>query len=112
MNYNRTEGFQLGAAVIVVALLFFFSFISLTATLQKSLTFDEPLHIYAGYSYLQWRDFRVNPEHPPLAKVLAALPLLALEVDTASITRAQRDFVWQAHGEDGAVRQCDRSGCG
>jgi hypothetical protein len=93
MNYHRTEGFQVGAAVIVVALLFFFSFISLTATLQKSPTFDEPLHIYAGYSYLQWRDFRVNPEHPPLAKVLAALPLLALEVDTASITRAERDFV-------------------
>ena len=58
---------RVGAAVIVVALLSFFSFISLTATLQKSPTFDEPLHIYAGYSYLQWRDFRVNPEHPPLA---------------------------------------------
>jgi len=86
---------RVGTAVIVVALLFFFSFISLTATLQKSLTFDEPLHIYAGYSYLQWRDFRVNPEHPPLAKVLAALPLLALKVDAAGITRAERDFVQQ-----------------
>jgi hypothetical protein len=95
MNYHRTEGFQVRAAVIVSALLFFFSFICLTATLQKSLTFDEPLHLYAGYSYLQWRDFRVNPEHPPLAKVLAALPLLALEIDPTSITRAQRDFVQQ-----------------
>jgi type IV secretory pathway TrbD component len=95
MNYNHTEGFQVRAAVIVVALLFLFSLISLTATLQKSLTFDEPLHIYAGYSYLRWRDFRVNPEHPPLAKVLAALPLIACELDTTSITRAQRDFVQQ-----------------
>jgi hypothetical protein len=95
MNCNRVEGFQVRAAVIVIALLFFFSFISLTATLQKSLTFDEPLHIYAGYSYLRWRDFRVNPEHPPLAKVLAALPLLALKVDPTSITRAERDFVQQ-----------------
>jgi len=36
------------------------------------------LHLAAGYSYWQTRDFRLNPEHPPLAKLVAALPLLAL----------------------------------
>ena len=30
----------------------------------------------AGYSYLHWDDYRLNPEHPPLVKKLAALPLL------------------------------------
>src|SRR5438552_11276166 len=45
---------------------------------RLSATSDEPLHLAAGYSYWQTRDFRLNPEHPPLAKLLAALPLLAL----------------------------------
>ena len=44
-----------------------------------SATFDEPHHLAAGYSYLRWQDYRLNPEHPPLSKKLAALPLLALE---------------------------------
>jgi hypothetical protein len=80
---------------MVALFLVVFYLISSTAALQKSPTYDEPVHLFAGYSYLKWGDFRVNPEHPPLAKILAALPLLALEVDTASVTRAQRDFVQQ-----------------
>lgn len=42
----------------------------------ESQTFDEPAHLYAGYSYWLHSDFGVNPEHPPLAKLVAALPLL------------------------------------
>src|SRR3989344_706781 len=37
---------------------------------------DELAHIPAGYSYVQYFDYRLNPEHPPLLKVLSALPLL------------------------------------
>jgi 4-amino-4-deoxy-L-arabinose transferase-like glycosyltransferase len=40
-----------------------------------SATYDETAHLPAGYAALAWRDFRMNPEHPPLAKMLAALPL-------------------------------------
>jgi hypothetical protein len=47
---------------------------------ELSPTFDEPVHVVAGYSYLKWGDYRVNPEHPPLAKALAALPLLAFDI--------------------------------
>ncbi|MEI7792199.1 MAG: glycosyltransferase family 39 protein [Candidatus Berkelbacteria bacterium] len=36
---------------------------------------DEIAHIPAGYTYVKDQDFRLNPEHPPLAKALAALPL-------------------------------------
>jgi hypothetical protein len=36
---------------------------------------DEVAHIPAGYSYLHYGDYRLNPEHPPLMKDLAALPL-------------------------------------
>ncbi len=39
-------------------------------------TFDEGNHMAAGYSYLSQGDYRMNPEHPPLGKLLAAVPLL------------------------------------
>jgi hypothetical protein len=45
---------------------------------KLSATSDEPVHLAAGYSYWQTRDFRLNPEHPPLAKLIAALPLLII----------------------------------
>jgi Dolichyl-phosphate-mannose-protein mannosyltransferase len=46
------------------------------AALRESVTIDEVAHIGAGVSYLQKLDLRMNPEHPPLPKVLAALPLV------------------------------------
>jgi hypothetical protein len=39
-------------------------------------TFDEGAHLPAGYTYLALGDHRLNPEHPPLVKLLAAAPLL------------------------------------
>ena len=38
-------------------------------------TYDEAMHIAAGYSYLATRDFRLEPQNPPLVKELLALPL-------------------------------------
>ncbi|HEX6625259.1 MAG TPA: glycosyltransferase family 39 protein, partial [Pyrinomonadaceae bacterium] len=45
---------------------------------RESQTWDEGNHIYAGY--MSWRraDFGLNPEHPPLVKLLATAPLLPL----------------------------------
>jgi hypothetical protein len=43
---------------------------------NASPTYDEVAHLPAGYSYLRWDDYRLNPQHPPLAKMLAALPLM------------------------------------
>jgi len=48
---------------------------------ESSQTSDEAAHLSAGYSYLTRGDFRLNPEHPPLIKELAALPLLPLGLD-------------------------------
>jgi Dolichyl-phosphate-mannose-protein mannosyltransferase len=45
---------------------------------QSAATYDEGAHLPAGYSYLVTGDHRLNPEHPPLAKLLAAAPLLLL----------------------------------
>jgi 4-amino-4-deoxy-L-arabinose transferase-like glycosyltransferase len=46
------------------------------AALRESVTVDEVAHIGAGVSYLQKLELRFNEEHPPLPKVLAALPLV------------------------------------
>ena len=42
---------------------------------------DEIPHIGAGYSYVQKGDFRLNPEHPPLAKDLAGFALSFLSLN-------------------------------
>jgi hypothetical protein len=38
-------------------------------------TFDEGAHLASGYAYWATGDFRINPEHPPLLKLLWATPL-------------------------------------
>ena len=42
---------------------------------RESATWDEPQHLTAGYAALARRDYRVDTEHPPLARIWAALPL-------------------------------------
>lgn len=48
---------------------------------RVSQTADEATHLYSGYRYLKCGDLTVSPEHPPLAKVVAALPLLWMKAD-------------------------------
>jgi uncharacterized membrane protein len=45
---------------------------------QQSLTWDEGDHIFAGYESWKTKDFGLNPEHPPMVKLLATIPLLHL----------------------------------
>jgi hypothetical protein len=45
---------------------------------RNSITWDEDDQIYAGYMSLRHGDFGLNPEHPPLVKQLAAVPLLPM----------------------------------
>jgi dolichyl-phosphate-mannose-protein mannosyltransferase len=52
---------------------------------QQSQTFDEPCHIFAGYEYWKSFDFGINFEHPPLVKLVAAIPLLRLPLRIDSI---------------------------
>src|SRR5688572_20115551 len=47
--------------------------------LQESATFDEAVHLAAGYRYWKIRKFNMNVEHPPLQKLLCAAPLLWVE---------------------------------
>jgi len=70
--------FTYTAAIILLAVMTLLAVFSMR---EDSLTFDEMSHIPDGYSYLVTRDYRLNPEHPPLAKDIAALPLLFLDLN-------------------------------
>ena len=63
----------------------------LNASLKETAIFDETAHISAGYGYVKYFDYRLNPEHPPLVKVLAALPL----VFQSSIKFPVESSAWQ-----------------
>jgi 4-amino-4-deoxy-L-arabinose transferase-like glycosyltransferase len=63
-------------SVLAGVLLILMAVLAGGAALRESVTVDETAHIGAGLSYLQKLDLRFNEEHPPLPKVLAALPLV------------------------------------
>jgi hypothetical protein len=61
---------------------------AVTSLWDDALVIDEVAHITAGYSYVAQGSLRLNPEHPPLVKEIAALPLLGLHLkDTAFLGR-------------------------
>jgi 4-amino-4-deoxy-L-arabinose transferase-like glycosyltransferase len=67
-------------AFLVLALLCITSFsLMLWASRTDSAIDDELAHIPAGYGYVHNLDYRLNPEHPPLIKALATLPVLLLQ---------------------------------
>lgn len=58
--------------LIVLSLQLFFS------VRRESQTWDEGNHIFTGYRSWTHGDYGLNPEHPPLVKLLATAPLLWL----------------------------------
>lgn len=64
--YNKIPlwGYVLGITIILAVLAF-------GSSAGDSLTVDESPHIGAGYSYIAKGDYRLNPEHPPLLKMLS-----------------------------------------
>ena len=61
--------------------LFIILALELTLTIRRETqTWDEACHIFAGYRYWTRGDFAMNPEHPPLVKLVAAAPLLTLRL--------------------------------
>jgi hypothetical protein len=55
---------------------------------EQSQTGDEGCHIFAGYQVWTRGDFGLNPEHPPLVKLVAAIPLLGLPLNVPSSSEA------------------------
>ena len=44
-------------------------------------------HILAGFTYWERGDYGINPEHPPLAKLVGAIPLLFMHLDMPHLAR-------------------------
>jgi len=67
-------------SIIAASCLLVFVFVVAVFSIKNdSLTMDEVAHLPTGYSYLTQKDMRLNPEHPPLLKDLAAVPLLFIK---------------------------------
>ena len=64
------------AVILAALLLVLMAVLAGDAARRESITIDEVAHLGAGVSYLQKLDLRLNEEHPPLAKVLAAFLLV------------------------------------
>ena len=52
-----------------------------SSVVRLSITSDEIDHLHAAYRYWQCNDFGWNPEHPPLVKIVAGLPLQVMRVN-------------------------------
>lgn len=87
------------AKEIVVVLLVLMAGLAIGSMWNDSATVDEIAHIPSGYSYNDAHDYRLNPEHPPLAKMFSGLPLLFLDLEFPYNERAWMQDVngqWEA----------------
>ncbi len=69
----------------VVFLLLILGLQLLLSIRQQTQTWDEANHIYAGYKSWTDADFGLNPEHPPMVKLLATAPLLTSPKKTPNL---------------------------
>ena len=80
---------------------------------RESQTWDEGNHIYAGYRSWTHKDFGLNPEHPPLLKLIATIPLLPLSLNTPALQDRYfkeeafvggKDFLYQNNADQILIR--------
>lgn len=84
---------------IVFVILSFVFVVSVLNAAKDSAIYDETAHIPAAYSYLKFHELRLNPEHPPLVKDLAAFPLMFMKLNfdtTQSFWTESPDGQWDA----------------
>jgi len=78
----------------ILAIILVSSFaLMLNASQQESAIMDELAHVPAGYGYVHELDARLNPEHPPLIKIVSALPLLFQDLAFPTDSPAWNDEV-------------------
>ena len=83
MTLPRRFAYSRWKYIAVAALLCVLAFEVVSSIRWQSTSWDEGDHLFAGYMSLKHGDFSLNPEHPPLAKMVAALPLLPLDLKVA-----------------------------
>lgn len=68
----------LWAAAVALALLFAFVLQAVASMAVHTATSDETSHLPSGYTYVKTGSIRLNPQHPPLVKLLAGIAILPL----------------------------------
>ena len=92
---NREHTSSRAAMIIGVVLLLLVLLLQLGFSASRnSITWDEDNHIYSGYMSWKTFDFGLNPEHPPLVKSVATLPLLWMDLKLPVME--DRNFKFQA----------------
>ncbi|MBI3089021.1 MAG: glycosyltransferase family 39 protein [Candidatus Colwellbacteria bacterium] len=85
---------RISLSITLLALVLLASFaIMATVSSQESAIMDELAHIPAGYGYVKYLDYRLNPEHPPLVKIVSAIPLAFLNLNFPTDKPAWQDDV-------------------
>ncbi len=84
-----TSGLELSAVVFAIGGYLGLAVHGMSTT---AATYDEPAHVSAAWTHLVLHDYRLSPDHPPLVKSLAAVPLLFLDVRMDT-----QDLAWRKH---------------
>jgi hypothetical protein len=81
------------------ALLALMGLLAAGAAWRESVTYDEVVNVAAGVSYWQRLDMRISEEHPPLARVIAAFPLIlrGVRADYSNISWTVSDRLFPAY---------------
>lgn len=67
--------------IFVIVILSVMFLIMIFSSVQDSATMDELAHIPSAYSYIKYKDMRLNPEHPPLLKDLSGIFMQFLDLN-------------------------------
>ncbi len=79
-----------GSVVVLAVFAVIFITLAVSSYSRTSATWDEPIHLTAGYAAGARDDFRIDPSHPPFLRVWAALPTLLMDnvvMDATGIDR-------------------------
>lgn len=112
---STIQGQRFAVPLLAGLVLVFSGALALDAARSDSVTVDEPSHLLAGHVALEAGDFRLSPDHPPLARMFLALPLAdsppvydPADVDSAEAWRSGDFFKlgreWVEASADGQQR--------
>lgn len=80
---------------LILGLIFLFALaLMIFSAKTDSITTDEGIHLLAGYTYIMKGDFRLDSEHPPLLKEIAAVSSLFIHN-----IKVPLDGLWDKAGE-------------
>jgi len=75
-NFQFINKWHIAVAIGLLLIMFVIEF---TSANLESQTYDEGMHITAGYQHLMDKKIILNPEHPPLIKLLSAIFIAPLK---------------------------------